>query len=267
MSGHMTRMSRGSRPGSRSSRSASTSRSTSTWRDCPWQAWTCTLRSVAGTCRPSRVVPSGGLSDRMSCWSIASSLVGPSPGVPAAAPGAPASPRLSPDAPVPLPADPASSSRPPATASVRCSSRASRPRLASSGCRTSSPDRSSSRGTGPTATTGASSSHATGEACGSHRWTSRCSARAPITSTSLREMRVCPNRDSRPGSSRSVRRPSRSASTTRACRSSGASAPTTSSTRRHSGGCQARSSATRPPRPSPSPPARQSVSTAGRCAA
>ena len=45
MSGHITRMSRGSSVGSSASRPSSTSRSTSTWRAGPWQACTCTERS------------------------------------------------------------------------------------------------------------------------------------------------------------------------------------------------------------------------------
>ena len=53
MSGHITRMSRGSRVGSSASRPSSTSRSTSTWRAGPWQLCTCTERS-SRLQRPSR---------------------------------------------------------------------------------------------------------------------------------------------------------------------------------------------------------------------
>ena len=54
MSGHITRMSRGSRGwpgGSSASSPSSTSRSTSTWRAGPWQACTCTLRSSGSMAR------------------------------------------------------------------------------------------------------------------------------------------------------------------------------------------------------------------------
>ena len=51
MSGHITRMSRGSSVGSSESRPSTTSRSTSTWRDGPWQACTCTLRSPGSRTR------------------------------------------------------------------------------------------------------------------------------------------------------------------------------------------------------------------------
>ena len=59
MSGHMTRMSRGSRVGSSSSSPTSTSRSTSTWRAAPWQACTCRLRSSAAGTRADRSSASG----------------------------------------------------------------------------------------------------------------------------------------------------------------------------------------------------------------
>ena len=47
MSGHMTRMSRGSSVSSSASRPSSTSRRTSIWRAGPWQLCTCTERSSA----------------------------------------------------------------------------------------------------------------------------------------------------------------------------------------------------------------------------
>ena len=52
MSGHITRMSRGSSVSSSASRPSSTSRSTSTWRAGPWQLCTCTERSSARSERP-----------------------------------------------------------------------------------------------------------------------------------------------------------------------------------------------------------------------
>ena len=53
MSGHITRMSRGSSVGSSSRRPSSTSRSTSTWRAAPWQLCTCTDRSAGVERRPA----------------------------------------------------------------------------------------------------------------------------------------------------------------------------------------------------------------------
>ena len=55
MSGHITRMSRGSSVGSSASRPSSTSRSTSTCRAGPWQACTWTLRSCGSIVRARRV--------------------------------------------------------------------------------------------------------------------------------------------------------------------------------------------------------------------
>ena len=60
MSGHITRMSRGSSVGSSASRPSSTSRSTSIWRAGPWQLCTCTDRSSAASVRPSRPDGVGG---------------------------------------------------------------------------------------------------------------------------------------------------------------------------------------------------------------
>ena len=54
MSGHMTRMSRGSSVSSSASRPSSTSRRTSIWRAGPWQLCTCTERSSGLSVRPSR---------------------------------------------------------------------------------------------------------------------------------------------------------------------------------------------------------------------
>ena len=65
MSGHITRMSRGSRVGSSASRPSSTSRSTSTCRAAPWHACTCTLRSSAASARR----PGRRALVARSCWS------------------------------------------------------------------------------------------------------------------------------------------------------------------------------------------------------
>ena len=123
MSGHITRMSRGSRVGSSASRPTSTSRSTSTWRAAPWHACTCTDRSPSpeSPCLPPGRHPARSLA-RRSCCSQPSSVSAWSP-----AGGSGAAP------PPVAPAGPADS--------VRCSSRASRPSDPSSGCRTSSAGR------------------------------------------------------------------------------------------------------------------------------
>ena len=68
MSGHITRMSRGSSVGSSSSRPTSTSRSTSTWRACPWQACTCSDRSCSSSTRAwSVAAPGSALARRSAC--------------------------------------------------------------------------------------------------------------------------------------------------------------------------------------------------------
>ena len=69
MSGHITRMSRGSSVGSSWSRPTSTSRSTSTCRDGPWQACTWRLRSAGSWRRPARSSTAGAWLARRSCWS------------------------------------------------------------------------------------------------------------------------------------------------------------------------------------------------------
>ena len=73
MSGHITITSRGSSVGSSSSRCRIASRSTSTWRARPWQAWTWTLRSVAASSGrwsslPGSGGPGGVRSARTSAW-------------------------------------------------------------------------------------------------------------------------------------------------------------------------------------------------------
>ena len=60
MSGHITKMSRGSSVGSSASRPSSTSRSTSTCRAGPWQLCTWTDRSSSRSIRPSRPNGVGG---------------------------------------------------------------------------------------------------------------------------------------------------------------------------------------------------------------
>ncbi len=63
MSGHITRMSRGSSVGSSASAPSSTSRSTSTWRAGPWQLCTWTERSVAESERPCTRTALAAISD------------------------------------------------------------------------------------------------------------------------------------------------------------------------------------------------------------
>ncbi len=106
MSGHITRMSRGSRVGSSASRPSSTSRSTSTWRAGPWQLCTWTERSSA---RSDSAVMAGRR------WPRYRTAASPAGCRDARAPGR-------------------NSSRPWQAGRLRCNSRRSRPRVASSGC-------------------------------------------------------------------------------------------------------------------------------------
>ena len=80
MSGHITITSRGSSVGSSASRCRIASRSTSTWRARPWQAWTWMLRSSPSSSRsssrPGSGGPGGGRSSRTSAWMRASSVRG-----------------------------------------------------------------------------------------------------------------------------------------------------------------------------------------------
>ena len=64
MSGHMTITSRGSSVGSSASRCRIASRSTSTWRARPWQAWTSTLRSSGASSGRSSAAPGSGAPGR-----------------------------------------------------------------------------------------------------------------------------------------------------------------------------------------------------------
>ena len=239
MSGHMTRMSRGSRVGSSWRRPTSTSRSTSIWRAAPWQACTWRLRSSGATWRAARSSAVGAWLVRRSCWSQPSIVVGSTTGTP------PLSTALAPW-------------------SARRSSRESRPSEASSGWSTSSAEVSSSRATTPPRPDSASQS--AGDGCGSQRCTSRTSPSAASSSTSVTGIRVWPKSDRRAGRSSSVA-PARSAATVAAWRTSGGSASTRGSSRRHSSACQARSSSSGEPAPSVSRPSRQSVTSCGRCTA
>ena len=70
MSGHITMTSRGSSVGSSASRCRIASRSTSTWRARPWQAWTCDAAVAAGA--SGRIAAAGGgRSARTSAWQAA----------------------------------------------------------------------------------------------------------------------------------------------------------------------------------------------------
>ena len=238
MSGHITRMSRGSSVGSSSRSPTSTSRSTSTCRAEPWQACTCTESSPrSGPVRPARSAASGAWLARRSCWShpssvsagggvVAAGLLGRSP-------------------------------------SVRRSSRASRPSELSSGCPTTAAEESAERGTCPSRAAGPSASQRAVEAWGSHRCTSRSSPSADSRDTSVSGSRVCPKRESLGGRSRSSP-PARRRATVSAWRTSGGATSTTSRSRRHSSACQRRSPSRSPPAPSESRPARHSASRSGR---
>ena len=73
MSGHITITSRGSSVGSSASRCRIASRSTSTWRARPWQAWTCDAAVARRRARASR--PGGAaVRARTSAWMRASSV-------------------------------------------------------------------------------------------------------------------------------------------------------------------------------------------------
>ncbi len=225
-------MSRGSRVGSSWSSPTSTSRSTSTWRAGPWQACTCTLRSSSASARPESSTGVGAWLARMSACRCPSRS---SPAGTAPSEGA--------------------STAPGRTANERCSSRASRPSEASRGCPAYVEERSSSRGTGPSVLGPARSAQSAAEACGSQRWTSRCSPSAPSSSTSVAGSRVWPNRESRPGRSSPVP-PAASAASVCSWRTSGGGSPTRDTSRRHSSACHARSSGSGS-RPSVSSPRRQ----------
>ncbi len=138
MSGHITRMSRGSSVSSSASRPSRTSRRTSIWRAGPWQLCTCTERSSGLSVRPSRRTSLAVMSD---CSQ------------PSRVSGRSWAPRYSSVC--------GSGGR------LRCSSRRSRPRVASSGCPTSRWLVSSRRGIWPR--TSARDCHSLSLGCGSHR--------------------------------------------------------------------------------------------------
>ena len=204
MSGHRTMTSRGSSVGSARRMPRIVSRRTSTWRSGPWQRCTRMLpSSTAGRAAGAR-------SWRRSSWSWASSVVGVVAAawcrsVRAARPGRD---RRS------------------------CSSRTSRPRLASRGCATacalvSSARRLPSRPSRPV--------QSAGEGWGSQRWTSWSTARASRTVSSVSDSRVAPKSERRAG-----KRPA--GTRTSATVSAGLTVATRARSRRHSSGCQRRSS-------------------------
>ena len=232
----MTRMSRGSKVGSAWSIPSSTSRSTSTCRAVPWQACTRTLRSSAASRRPSAATL---LLRRSSCSqpSSVSGVAGEGRWRSVAA----------------------------AAARDNCSSRLSRPRVASRGWSATWWLVSAARSPAvvPAA---ARRAHSTSLGWGSQRCTSRCSARPESSSTSVTGSRVCPNSERRAGRSSDSGR-SRSRARVSAWRTFGGGASIRSTSRRQSSGCQVRSSSRPAPRPSESLPRLQSARTVGRCTA
>ena len=146
------------------------------------------------------------------------------------------------------------------------SSRRSRPSEASNGWPTRRWESSSARAPRPPGRR--ASPRAPRRDAGSHRWTSRCSPSAASSSTSVTGDAGVPEQreprrqvDRRPGRSRS-------ASTTRAWRCRGVGSPTSAASRRQSSGCQVRSAGrARPPAPSVSSRRSQSASRVGRCTA
>ena len=166
-SGHITSTSRGSRVGSSASSPSRTSRSTSTWRVRPWQACTWRLRSPSSSSgRASGASPSG-----MPAGAVVGAQVGLQPaeqrGRAVSASGwcmsvVTALGRL--------------------RAAAASRGRRGRATTAAGGWRASAarvvPSR---RGRRRLSVRGRPRSHSAAEGCGSHRWTSRCSARAAST--------------------------------------------------------------------------------------
>ncbi len=186
MSGHITRMSRGSSVGSSWRSPTSTSRSTSIWRAAPWHACTWRLRSSVATTREARSSAVGAWLSRRSCWSQPSRVVGSTTVIP------PLSDR---------------SWRRAACGAARGSR--DRARRAAGG-RPARPRRRrpvGRRRRGPT-----SASQSAGDGCGSQRCTSRTSPSAASSSTSVAGIRVWPKSDSRAGRSSSAE-PARRAAT------------------------------------------------------
>ena len=177
MSGHITRMSRGSSVGSSASRPSSTSRSTSTWRAGPWQLCTWTERSSAASVRPCGRTAFAAMSDcsqpsRVSGRSrLGEMFVGLRIGGQAALQFAQVAPER-------------------------------RQQRMARRCGGWCPSR---RGIAPRAP--ASARHSSSLGCGSHRCRSWWADNASSSSISVHASRVCPNSDSRAGRSA---RPSRS---------------------------------------------------------
>ena len=97
------------------------------------------------------------------------------------------------------------------------------------------------------------------DGCGSHRWTSRCSASASSTRRWPSGSAVAPKTESRAGRS-TADGSARSRSTASSSRSAGDGSSTASRTSRHRRGCQRRSSGSGAPRPSSSRPSAQARS-------
>ena len=225
MSGHITITSRGSSVGSSASRCRIASRSTSTWRARPWQAWTWTLRSSGS---------SSGRSSARRAAARRAAAVGADVGL------EPAEQRVG-----------AGERRGVVVVGVlgrraerRAASRARRgPRRRAGGCAASSAVGSSARrsdrrrvGRGR-----ATRSHSAGDGCSRNRWTSRCAASARRTCRWPAGSRVRPNSDSR---AREVdAAPGRRAAARRrgSRRSAGPGTPIRARSRRHSSACQAAS--------------------------
>ena len=234
MSGHITRMSRGSSVGSSASSPSSTSRSTSTCRAGPWQACTWTERSslahgsargrtalaaMSDCSQPSRVSggrrPGGSSSAARAAAGRAAARADRGRGWPAAG------------------------GRPAVAVVVAAGDGAGRVARA----------RSTARRWGAAAT-------------GAGRGALPSAASSSISVTGSR---VCPNSDSRCGQ---VERPtSRSGQRCWRAACAGVGAPPGRPARRHSSGCQARSSPGRPPSAVGARPSSQSASSCGRCTA
>ena len=174
MSGHMTMTSRGSSVGSSASRCRIASRSTSTWRARPWQAWIWRLRSPgASSGRAGSSAASGARSSRTSAWMRASSVsVSCSTGWWWSCASSPI---------------------------TSCSSRESWPQEASSGLAGRALVGSAARRTtGPWPRI---RSHRAGDGWSRNRWTSRCAASARSTASRPAGSRVRPNSERRAGRS------------------------------------------------------------------
>ena len=200
MSGHITRMSRGSRVGSSWSRPTSTSRSTSTCRAVPWQACTWTDRSRGGA-DPGR--------ERRGVGRAVGAEVGLQPAEQRRRVGV-AGRRL-------LGVEVAEG----AAQLAGVATQRGEQRVLDDG----RPSRRRRARTGPAAAVGASADQSTGEGWGSQRWTSRCSPRARSSSTSVTGQPRVPEEREPAGQVEPVGPPSRSRSSVVAWRTSGAGRP------------------------------------------